>query len=82
MPSRSGPAVEKQADSGHMNTKIVLQLLILLGLLTYVLYRYHDSQPPDQAQIERCNERVKDMPENTREEINRSINTFLDCLAE
>ena len=65
-----------------MNTKLILQLLILVGLLTYVLYRYHDSRPPDQEQIELCNERVKDMPENTPEEINRSINTFLECLGE
>jgi hypothetical protein len=60
---------------------IFIYLTLLVGALTYVLYQYHRSQPPDQEQIERCNELVRDMPENTQEEINRSINTFLDCLA-
>ena len=59
---------------------IVAWLIALTGVLTYVLYRYHESQPPDQEQIEYCEELVKDMPEGTQEEINRSINTFLDCL--
>lgn len=59
---------------------VVLYLILLTGVLTYVLYRYHQSQPPDQEQIEYCNELVKDLPETTPEEINRSINTFLDCL--
>lgn len=59
---------------------LVLYLILLTGVLTYVLYRYHEAQPPDQAQIDRCNELVKDMPESTQEEINRSINTFLECL--
>jgi hypothetical protein len=59
---------------------LVLYLILLTGLLTYVLYRYHESQPPDQAQIDYCNELVKDMPESTQEEINRSINTFLECM--
>ena len=59
---------------------LVLYLILLTGLLTFVLYRYHESQPPDQAQVEYCNELVKDMPESTQEEINRSINTFLECL--
>ena len=57
-------------------------LTLLTGLLTFVLYRYHDSQPPDQERINRCNELADQMPENNQEEINRSINTFLDCLAE
>ncbi len=65
-----------------MNRYVFIYLTLLVGLFTYVLYRYHDSQPPDQEQIERCNELVSQMPENTQEEINRSINTFLDCLAD
>ena len=65
----------------HMKTRtVVLYLILLTGVLTYVLYRYHASQPPDQAQFVYCNELVKDMPESTQEEINRSINTFLECL--
>ncbi len=65
-----------------VNRYVFIYLTLLVGLFTYVLYRYHDSQPPDQEQIERCNELVSQMPENTQEEINRSINTFLDCLAD
>jgi hypothetical protein len=57
-------------------------LTLLVGLFTYMLYRYHESQPPDQQQIERCNELVSQMPERSEEEINRSINTFLECLAD
>ena len=69
------------AHDNHMKTRtIVLYLILLTGVLTYVLYRYHASQPPDQAQIDYCNELVKDMPESTQDEINRSINTFLECL--
>jgi hypothetical protein len=60
---------------------VFIYLTLLVGALTYVLYQYHRSQPPDQEQIDRCNELVRDMPEDTQEEINRSINTFLDCLA-
>jgi hypothetical protein len=60
---------------------VFIYLTLLVGLLTFVLYQYRQSQPPDQAQIERCNELVSDMPEGTQEEINRSINTFLNCLA-
>jgi len=59
---------------------VVVYLTVLTAVLTYVLYRYHESQPPDQEQIEYCEELVKDMPETTQEEINRSINTFLECL--
>ena len=61
---------------------VFIGLTVLVGLFTYALYRYHDSQPPDQQQIERCNELVSQMPERNEEEINRSINTFLDCLAD
>lgn len=57
-------------------------LLVVTGLLTYVIYHYNRSRPPDAAQIERCEARVKDMPESTQDEINRSINTYLDCLRE
>jgi len=64
-----------------LKTRTIVALLVgLTGVLTYVLYRYHESQPPDQEQIEYCEELVKDMPETTQEEINRSINTYLDCL--
>jgi len=63
-----------------MNKKIFLYLLVITGLLTYVLYLYHRSQPLDQARIDACEERVKDMPESTQEEINRSINTYMECL--
>jgi hypothetical protein len=63
-----------------MNKKLVVYLIVVTGLLTYVLYRYNRSQPPDQEQIERCNELVSKMPEGTQEEINRNINTFLECL--
>lgn len=65
---------------GGMKTFIYLTLVT--GVLTYALYAYHRAQPPDQKQIERCNELAAGMPESTQEEINRSINTFLDCLAE
>ena len=65
-----------------MNRKLFIYIALLTGSLTYVLYQYHRSQPPDQEQIERCNERVDKMPESTEEEINKSINTFLDCLSE
>lgn len=65
-----------------MSKKLLLYLLFVTGLLAYVFYLYHQSQPPDEAQIERCEELVKGMPENTQEEINRSLNTYLDCLGE
>jgi len=61
---------------------VFIYLAVLVGLFTYTLYRYHDSQPPDQQQVERCNELVSQMPERNAEEINRSINTFLECLAD
>jgi hypothetical protein len=65
-----------------MNTKLLVYLIFLTGLLTYVLYRYHDAQPPDEDQVARCNELANQMPQSTQEEINRSINTFLDCIAD
>ena len=65
-----------------VNKSIFIALSVLLALITYTLYRYHESQPPDQQQIERCNELVSQMPERNEEEINRSINTFLECLAD
>jgi len=61
---------------------VFIYLTVLVGLFTYTLYRYQESQPPDQQQIERCNELVSQMPERSEEEINRSINTFLECLAD
>jgi hypothetical protein len=63
-----------------MTKTAFIYLTLLVGLFTYLLYRYHESQPPDQQQIERCNELVSQMPESNEEEINRSINTFLECL--
>ncbi len=67
----------------HAVSKTVfIYLTLLVGIFTYIFYRYHESQPPDQQQIERCNELVSQMPERNQEEINRSINTFLECLAD
>jgi hypothetical protein len=63
-----------------MTKKTYLYLLALTAALTYTLYRYHATQPPDQDQIERCNAMADAMPENTEQEINQSINTFLECL--
>ena len=63
-----------------MNKNVFIYLTVLVGLFTYMLYRYHESQPPDQQQIERCNELVSQMPEHSEEEINRSIHAFLECL--
>jgi len=63
-----------------MNKQNLLLVALLTGLLTFALYSYHEAQAPDQEQIDRCNELVEQMPENTREEINRNINTFLECL--
>ena len=64
-------------------SKLNLFLIALLtGILTFAIYTYRQSQPPDREQIERCNELVAHMPENTQEEINRSINTFIECLEE
>jgi hypothetical protein len=57
-----------------------IYLTLLVGLFTYLLYQYRESQPPDQQQVERCNQLVSQMPESNEEEINRSINTFLECL--
>lgn len=59
---------------------VVVYLSLLTAVLTYVLYRYHESRPPDQEQIDHCNALVEGMPEDTQEQINRSINTFLECL--
>ncbi len=63
-----------------MNKKLFVYILLVTGLFTYLLYNYQRSQPPDRERIEYCNEQVKDMPESTPEEINRSINAFMDCL--
>ena len=63
-----------------VNRKIFIYLTLLVGVLTYVLYKYHESQPPDQQQIERCNELANQMPQSTEQEINRSIHTFFECL--
>jgi len=63
-----------------VSKSVFIYLTALVGLFTYMLYRYHESQPPDQQQIERCNELVSQLPERSEEEINRSINTFIECL--
>ena len=64
-------------------TKTNLLLAALLtGLLTFAIYTYRQSRSPDAERIAECNERVKGMPESTTEEINRSINTFMECLEE
>lgn len=65
-----------------MNLKILGYLALVTGVLTYSLYAIRSSQPPDQEAIERCNELVNGLPENTREEIDRGINRFLDCIGE
>ncbi len=65
-----------------MNGKMLVYLALLVGAGTWTLYTWRNSQPPDQGQIERCNELVRGMPENTREEIDRSISRFVDCLDE
>lgn len=65
-----------------MNKLNLLLIALLTGTLTFAIYSYRQSQPPDEEQIAQCNEEVAGMPENTREEINRSINTFVDCLEE
>lgn len=63
-----------------MNKKLFLYATLLTAVLTWALYRYHSSQPPDQEPIERCNELVSKMPEGTQDEIDRNINTFVECL--
>ena len=64
------------------NRRIYVYLALLTGVLTYVFYHYHASRPPDSEDIERCNALADAMPEGNEAEINRSINTFLDCLGE
>jgi len=76
----SSSQINLQLSIHPMTKTAFIYLTLLVGLFTYLLYRYHDSQPPDQQQIERCNELVSQMPESNEEEINRSINTFLECL--
>ena len=63
-----------------LNKKLFVYLTLVTAMLTWALYRYHQAQPPDQAQIERCNRLVSKMPESTQEEIDKNINTFLECL--
>ena len=63
-----------------MKTKFFIFATLLLAVLTYVFYRYHDAQPPDAAQIERCEALADAMPESTPEEINRSLHTLHECL--
>jgi hypothetical protein len=63
-----------------MTTPRLLMLVLLTGAITFTLYTWRQKQPPDAAQIARCDALVKDLPEATQEEINRSINTFMECL--
>jgi hypothetical protein len=65
-----------------MNLKTLFYLLLVTGVLTYTLYTVRSSRAPDPEQIQRCNELVSDMPEDTRQEIDRSISRFLDCIGE
>ncbi len=65
-----------------MNKLNLFLVALLTGTLTFALYQYKTSLHPDREQIERCNEEVAQLPENTQEEINRSINTFIECLEE
>jgi hypothetical protein len=62
------------------NWKIALYFAAVTLLIAYGLYNYHRAQPLDEERIEHCNELVSGMPEATEEEINQSINTFVDCL--
>lgn len=63
-----------------MKIKFLIFASLLLAVLTYALYRYHDAQPPDAAQIERCQALADAMPASTPEEINRSLHTLHECL--
>jgi len=65
-----------------MRKSTLFLIALVTGILTFAIYGYRQSQPADEEQIERCNERVADMPEDTQEEINRSIHTFMECLEE
>lgn len=63
-----------------MSKTNLLLIALLTGMLTFAIYSYRQSQPPDAEQIARCNEQAAAMPESTPEEINRSINSFVECL--
>lgn len=63
-----------------MKRRFIILATLLLAVLTLVLYRYHDAQPPDAAQIARCEALADEMPANTQEEINRSLHTLHECL--
>lgn len=58
----------------------LLLIAALTGVLTFVIYNFRQNRAPDAQRIAECNARVEGMPESTREEINRSINTFTECL--
>jgi hypothetical protein len=78
--NKSRPSAALTEPTYRTRKAVLIQILLLTCLLAYVLYRYHESQPPDQEQIDHCNQLVEDMPQDTREQINRSINTFMECL--
>lgn len=63
-----------------MSKVTLMYLALLVALLTFVLYGYQSSQPPDEEKIEACNEQVEGMPEGNQNEINRAINQFVECL--
>jgi hypothetical protein len=63
-----------------MSKTNLLLIALLTGLLTFAIYSYRQSQPPDAEQIERCNAMAAELPESTPEEINRNINSFVECL--
>ena len=63
-----------------MHKSTLFLIALVTGILTFAIYSYRQSLPADEEQIERCNALADEMPENTREEINRSINTFVECL--
>ena len=63
-----------------MNLKMLVYIALVTGALTYTLYTVRGSQPPDEQKIEHCKELVSGLPESTREEIDRGINRFLECL--
>jgi len=58
----------------------LVYLTLIVGVLTWLLYSYQRSGPPDEARIEYCNKLVSEMPESNQTEINQSINRFTDCL--
>ncbi|HEB96764.1 MAG TPA: hypothetical protein ENI96_10090 [Sedimenticola thiotaurini] len=63
-----------------MSKKLLIYLFLLTAVLTWLLYNYNRSRGPDQERIDYCNELVRDMPERNRQEIDRAILRFNECL--